>query len=214
MHGLARIAEHIVDPAINPFMVECNDVPIGYIQSWDPHAEADHPCHDQPLGTRGIDQFIGEPELIGQGHGTAFIRLFVESLFKAGAPRVVTDPNPRNSRAIRAYAKAGFKEIDRRITISGEALLMARDALPSESLVRCDSDDDTEDAGFRKAFNGRRALPGFTLTTTDARSWLRRPIAFSTAASAAPIAPRQYTSARGTPRRIRGSDQAPPRNGA
>lgn len=87
------------------------------------------------LGTRGIDQFIGEPKLISQGHGTAFIRLFVESLFKVGAPRIITDPNPRNSRAIRAYAKAGFKEIDRRMTISGEALLMARDALPSESLV-------------------------------------------------------------------------------
>ena len=130
--GLARIAEHVVDPAIDPYMVECQGVPIGYIQSCDPHAEADHPCRDQPLGTRGIDQFIGEPELLGQGHGTAFIRLFVESLFKVGAPRVVTDPNPRNSRAIRAYTKAGFKEIDRRITISGEALLMARNALPSE----------------------------------------------------------------------------------
>jgi hypothetical protein len=42
--GLARIAEHILDPAINPFMVECDDVPIGYIQSWDPHAEVDHPA--------------------------------------------------------------------------------------------------------------------------------------------------------------------------
>jgi RimJ/RimL family protein N-acetyltransferase len=54
-----------------------------------------------------FDQFIDEPELLGQGR-TAFIRLFVESLLKAGAPRVVTDPNPRNSRAIRAYARAGF----------------------------------------------------------------------------------------------------------
>jgi aminoglycoside 6'-N-acetyltransferase len=71
--------------------------------------------------------------LIGQGHGPAFIRRFVERLFKAGAPRVVTDPNPRNSRAIRAYAKAGFKEIDRRMTISGEAILMVRDAPPSKS---------------------------------------------------------------------------------
>jgi aminoglycoside 6'-N-acetyltransferase len=87
------------------------------------------------IGARGIDQFFGEVELIGQGHGTAFIRLFVESLFKTGAPRVVTDPNPRNSRAIRAYAKADFKEIDRRTTISGDALLMARDALPTGSLV-------------------------------------------------------------------------------
>jgi len=135
VQGLATIAEHIVDPAVNLFMVECNDVPIGYIQSWDPRAEADHPCRDQPLGTRGIDQFIGEAELIGRGHGTAFILFFVERLFEAGAPRVVTDPNPRNSRAIRAYAKAGFKEIDRRMTISGEALLMGRDALPSEPVA-------------------------------------------------------------------------------
>lgn len=133
--GLATISDHIVDPLVKAFMVECDNLPIGYIQSWDPHAEADHPCGDQPLGTRGIDQFIGEPQFIGLGHGTAFIRLFVESLFEAGAPQVITDPNPRNSRAIRAYAKAGFKEIDRRITISGEALLMGRNALPLEPLV-------------------------------------------------------------------------------
>jgi aminoglycoside 6'-N-acetyltransferase len=131
VRGLALIAESIVDPAVNPFIVACDGVPVGYIQSWDPHAEADHPCRDQPLGTRGIDQFIGVPELIGRGRGTAFIRLFVERLFKAGAPRVVTDPNPRNVRAVRAYAKAGFKEIDRRTTISGEALLMACDASAS-----------------------------------------------------------------------------------
>jgi aminoglycoside 6'-N-acetyltransferase len=76
VHGLARIAEHIVDPAVNPFTAECDDVPIGCIQSWDPRAEANHPCRDQPLGTRGIDQFIGDPKLAGQGHGPAFIRLF------------------------------------------------------------------------------------------------------------------------------------------
>ena len=79
-----------------------------------------------------IDQFIGEPQLVGRGHGPAFIRLFVENLFVAGTPRVITDPHPRNSRAIRAYAKSGFKEIDRRMTISGEAVLMGRNALPLE----------------------------------------------------------------------------------
>jgi aminoglycoside 6'-N-acetyltransferase len=126
--GLRTIADHIDDPAIDVFIVSNADVPIGYIQSWDPHAEADHPCRDQPLGTRGIDQFIGERDLIGRGHGSAFIRVFVEHLFDAGAPRVVTDPNPRNTRAIRAYSKAGFRPIDTRVTISGEALLMGCDA--------------------------------------------------------------------------------------
>jgi aminoglycoside 6'-N-acetyltransferase len=85
-----------------------------------------------PRSARGIDQFIGEPQLVGRGHGPAFIRLFVENLFVAGTPRVITDPHPRNSRAIRAYAKSGFKEIDRRMTISGEAVLMGRNALPLE----------------------------------------------------------------------------------
>jgi hypothetical protein len=40
----------------------------------------------------------------------------------------VTDPNPRNARAIRAYAKAGFHPIGQRRTLSGEALLMGCDA--------------------------------------------------------------------------------------
>jgi aminoglycoside 6'-N-acetyltransferase len=128
VRGLATIEEHIGDPAIDVFIVSCGDKPIGYVQSWDPHSEADHPCRDQPIGTRGIDQFIGEPEFIGLGHGSAFIRIFVERLFENGAPRVVTDPNPSNARAIRAYTKAGFQPIDRRVTISGEALLMGCDA--------------------------------------------------------------------------------------
>jgi aminoglycoside 6'-N-acetyltransferase len=128
VRGLATIEEHINDPAIGLFIVNFGDKPIGYQQSWDPHAEADHPCGDQPLGTRGIDQFIGEPDFIDRGHGSAFIRVFVEQLFAVGAPRVITDPNPRNTRAIRAYAKAGFQPLDSRTTISGEALLMGRDA--------------------------------------------------------------------------------------
>jgi aminoglycoside 6'-N-acetyltransferase len=126
--GLTHIEENLADPAISLFIVSYAGTPIGYQQSWDPHAEADHPCSDQPAGTRGIDQFIGEPDFINLGHGSAFIRAFVERLFEAGAPRVITDPNPRNTRAIRAYAKAGFQPIESRVTISGEALLMGCDA--------------------------------------------------------------------------------------
>jgi aminoglycoside 6'-N-acetyltransferase len=129
--GIATIAAHIDDPAIGLFIVSYGKVPIGYQQCWDPHAEPDHPCRDQPAGTRGIDQFIGEPDFLGYGHGSAFIRRFVEQLFAAGAPRVVTDPNPRNARAIRAYTKAGFRPIDTRLTISGQALLMACDIYTS-----------------------------------------------------------------------------------
>jgi hypothetical protein len=39
---------------------------------------------------RRASQFIGEPQLIGRGHGTAFIRLFVERLFEAPLEAFVT----------------------------------------------------------------------------------------------------------------------------
>jgi aminoglycoside 6'-N-acetyltransferase len=128
VRGLANINDHLADPAIDLFIVSCDDIPIGYQQSYDPRGEADHPLGDQPIGTRGIDQFIGEPAFVGRGHGSAFIRAFVEQLFEAGTPRVVTDPHPRNARAIRAYTKAGFHPIGPRVTLSGEALLMGFDA--------------------------------------------------------------------------------------
>ena len=80
-----------------------------------------------PPGTRGIDQFIGEADMLDCGHGSGFIRAFVDSLLAAGTPRVITDPDPANGRAIRAYEKAGFRR-DREVdTPDGGALLMIRD---------------------------------------------------------------------------------------
>jgi len=43
------------------------------------------------------------------------------------APRVVADPDPANARAVRAYAKAGFRPLERRMTPWVEALLMVCD---------------------------------------------------------------------------------------
>ena len=81
----------------------------------------------QPDGTRGLDQFIGERDMLGRGHGAAFVRAFADQLLAKGAPRVVTDPDPANARAIHAYEKAGFRR-DRLVeTPDGTALLMIRD---------------------------------------------------------------------------------------
>ena len=81
----------------------------------------------QPQGTRGLDQFIGETGMVGRGHGSAFVRAFAERLLADGTPRVVTDPDPANARAIQAYEKAGFRR-DRLVeTPDGTALLMIRD---------------------------------------------------------------------------------------
>ena len=125
--ALESIRRHIGEVGIECFLVEHNERPLGYIQVYDPHAFPDHPYRDQPMGTRGIDQFIGEANSIGHGHGPRFIRQFVIDLFEHGAPRVVTDPNPTNMAAIRAYMKAGFRPIEPRKTEWGPVSLMACD---------------------------------------------------------------------------------------
>ena len=82
----------------------------------------------QPDGTRGVDQFIADPSMVGRGHGSAFIRQFIEGLLTSGTPRIVIDPSPTNPRAIRAYEKAGFRRVHEIDTPDGRALLMVRDA--------------------------------------------------------------------------------------
>ena len=136
--GLAEIRQALTDPATRPQIVALDDRPIGYIQSYDPHLEEGHPYQDQPQGTLGIDQFIGEPDLVGLGHGSRFIAAFVDGLFRQGAARVVTDPHPANGRAIRAYQKAGFRSFDTRHSVYGDVLLMACDApgQPRDAILR------------------------------------------------------------------------------
>jgi aminoglycoside 6'-N-acetyltransferase len=80
----------------------------------------------QPEGTRGLDQFIGEVDMLGRGHGSAFVRAFAGDLLASGTPRVVTDPDPANERAVRAYEKAGFCRDRIVATPDGPALLMVR----------------------------------------------------------------------------------------
>jgi aminoglycoside 6'-N-acetyltransferase len=125
--SLAEIEEALDDIATEALIAELGGRPIAYLQSYDPHLEDGHPYQDQPFGTLGIDLSIGDPELVGIGHGSAIARQFVDELFAEGAPRVIIDPDPTNLRAIRAYEKAGFKAFDTRRTVYGPALMMARD---------------------------------------------------------------------------------------
>jgi aminoglycoside 6'-N-acetyltransferase len=81
--------------------------PIGYFQ-W----------YLIPGGPAGIDQFIGEPDLLDRGIGTAAIREFLGRLIAAHDPaRIIIDPDPRNARAIRCYEKVGFRYYE---TTTGE----------------------------------------------------------------------------------------------
>ncbi len=113
-------------PAMQQYIVAVNDRPFAYLQCYDPTAWPDNGFGELPSGTRGIDQFIGEADMIGRGHGSALTRSFIDGLPDGGTPRIVTDPSPDNSRAVRAYEKVGFRK-DRLVeTLDGRALLMVR----------------------------------------------------------------------------------------
>jgi aminoglycoside 6'-N-acetyltransferase len=122
----ALVSSDLDHPDMDQFMVAFGDQPFGYIQcyalsTWNQELGS-HPC-----GARGIDQFIGVPDMIGCGHGSGFIRQFADRLLATGIPRLVTDPDPDNGRAVRAYAKAGFQTERLVDTPDGPALLMVRD---------------------------------------------------------------------------------------
>ena len=114
------------EPAMDQYIFSTAGHPFAYLQCYDLTAwNSGFGSH--PEGTRGIDLFIGEPDMIERGHGSALIRCFVDDRLQKGTPRVVTDPDPANCRAVRAYEKAGFEKAGMVETPDGPALLMIRD---------------------------------------------------------------------------------------
>jgi aminoglycoside 6'-N-acetyltransferase len=122
----ALVSGDLDHPDMDQFIVAVDAQPFGYIQCY-PLSTWNQSFGPQPSAARGIDQFIGEPAMIGRGHGSGFIRQFVDGLLGQGIPRVVTDPDPDNVRAVRAYAKAGFRSERLVDTPDGPALVMVRD---------------------------------------------------------------------------------------
>lgn len=100
--------------------------PLGFIQSYVARGSGGGWWADETdPGVRGIDQFLADADRLGQGLGSAMVRAFVATLFRDPAvTRVQTDPDPHNLRAIRAYAKAGFRPLREVATPDGPALLM------------------------------------------------------------------------------------------
>jgi aminoglycoside 6'-N-acetyltransferase len=121
----AWVSGDLDHPDMGQFIVAHGDHPFGYIQCY-ARSTWNQGLGTHPSATRGIDQFIVEPDMIGRGHGSSFIRQFADSLLTSATPRVVTDPDPDNGRAVRAYAKAGFQSERLVDTPDGPALLMVR----------------------------------------------------------------------------------------
>ena len=114
---------HIVDmvegrDTTRPYIFHVNGEPTGYIQVWliGPHqTEAwskDNPwLMELPSHAVGVDLSIGEADRLAKGIGSAVLRCFVDKLKAEGHTAIIIDPDPENSRAVRAYGKAGFTPV-------------------------------------------------------------------------------------------------------
>jgi aminoglycoside 6'-N-acetyltransferase len=120
----ALITEDLDNPLMIGRIVSYAGRPFAYAQDYAVHSWPQPHFEGLPPGTRSIDSFIGERDMLGLGHGSGFLRALAQSLIDEGAPMVAIDPDVENHRARRAYAKAGFVGEEVVETGEGPAVLM------------------------------------------------------------------------------------------
>ena len=68
------------------WIVEYRGRPFAYVQAYPagawPQAHLKHLCANAQM----IDVFVGEPDMLGQGHGCAFLRELAQMLIAGGSP--------------------------------------------------------------------------------------------------------------------------------
>ncbi len=91
-------ADALADPRVARWIVSLSGRPFAFLQDYTVHGWDDHHFAGLPEGTRGIDQYIGEPGMIELGHGAGFIGARAWGLCprrqRAGSR---TDPHPDNA---------------------------------------------------------------------------------------------------------------------
>ena len=107
---LALLKEDLEEPLMRQWVVERRERPFAYVQAYEAHTWPQVHLQRLPRGAQVLDAFVGEPDMVGRGHGSAFLRLLASMLIRGGAPLVAIDPDVENLRARRAFARAGFAE--------------------------------------------------------------------------------------------------------
>jgi RimJ/RimL family protein N-acetyltransferase len=124
-----------------PFVFNVDGKPIGYIQYWfiGPHQTEEWSRNNPwlmalPSEAVGVDISIGDPKNLSKGIGSAVLRAFVGMLYGEGYRTVIIDPDPKNTRAVLAYEKAGFKPVPHLLGQTGDALIMQHEPNANEKL--------------------------------------------------------------------------------
>jgi aminoglycoside 6'-N-acetyltransferase len=99
---------------VDLYLILLDATPVGFIQTY---LVGDHPEYAERVGVgagvAGVDLFIGEEDLTGQGLGVEVLRRFVGDVVFAvpATSACIADPDVRNTASIRAFAKAGFRRV-------------------------------------------------------------------------------------------------------
>ncbi|MEO0359105.1 MAG: GNAT family N-acetyltransferase [Pseudomonadota bacterium] len=112
----ALVKHDFADPnqPVDMRIVEHGGTPFAYVQDYDVTAFDAPQYADLPSASRAIDTFLGAVQFLGKGHAAAYLAQRTNTLLAQGAQTIAVDPDPNNTRAIAAYARAGF--IKHRIT--------------------------------------------------------------------------------------------------
>jgi len=99
-----EMLERLRRPDVEAYVVEAEGKPVGYLQSW----------HEGDDAEGGIDMFL-IPVARGRGLGPDAARAVARYLREdRGWRRVTVDPYTWNEAAIRAWRRAGFRDVGER----------------------------------------------------------------------------------------------------
>lgn len=115
-----RLIEEDMDKGIVQMHIAmCDGTPFAYIQDYNAHAFDAPQYQDQPNDARAMDTFLGDPAYMGKGHGSGYIAARLSEL-RRDYPAILVDPDIKNTRAIKAYTRAGFRPLDIRPCEDGD----------------------------------------------------------------------------------------------
>ena len=118
-----------------PFIFQVNGQAAGYTQYWFVDDQKNGPGHLDdypwlgllPAGTVGVDISIAESSNLSRGLGSSVVRMMAEKLWSDGHRHIIIDPDPANTRAVRAYEKAGFRVMPELLGKTDDFLIMRFD---------------------------------------------------------------------------------------
>jgi aminoglycoside 6'-N-acetyltransferase len=106
---LRLIEDDLKTGLVDMRIAELGGTPFAFIQDYNAHAFGAPHYVDYNKDARAVDTFLGDSAFLGKGHGAGYIGASIAELRKS-YPLVIVDPETRNTRAIAAYARAGFRK--------------------------------------------------------------------------------------------------------